>query len=83
METSIFEMMEQKRLETKQGSIFYWYSKCGDTNVTMVFLHGLTADLKNKFLIIGDRPVYCAGMHLPTENRGHIKSSHMMMQLKF
>lgn len=44
METSIFEMMERKRLETDQGSIFYWYSKCGDTNVTMVFLHGLTAD---------------------------------------
>ena len=44
METSIFEMMERKWLETDQGSIFYWYSKCSDANVTMVFLHGLTAD---------------------------------------
>ena len=44
METSIFEMMERKRLVTDQGSIFYWYNKCGDTNVTLVFLHGLTAD---------------------------------------
>ena len=42
METSIFEMMERKRLVTDQGSIFYWYNKCGDTNVTLVFLHGLT-----------------------------------------
>lgn len=50
-------MMERKRLETAQGSIFYWYSKCGDTSVTMVFLHGLTADHtlfeKTNFSLLG------------------------------
>lgn len=44
METSIFEMMEQKQLDTEQGSVFYWYSQCSNTDLTLVFLHGLTAD---------------------------------------
>lgn len=44
METSIFEMMEQKQLDTDQGSVFYWYSQCGNGDLTLVFLHGLTAD---------------------------------------
>ena len=44
METSIFEMMQEKQLVTKRGIVFYWYSKCSDADTTLVFLHGLTAD---------------------------------------
>ena len=44
METSIFEMMQEKQLVTKRGTVFYWYSKCSDADTTLVFLHGLTAD---------------------------------------
>lgn len=44
METRIFEMMEQKQLDTDQGSVFYWYSQYGNGDLALVFLHGLTAD---------------------------------------
>lgn len=44
MENSIFEMMEQKQLDTERGPVVYWCSKQGDGDAAMVFLHGLTAD---------------------------------------
>lgn len=44
METSIFEIMQEKQLATKQGTVYYWYSKCTSADATLVFLHGLTAD---------------------------------------
>lgn len=44
METSIFEMMQEKHLDTERGPVFYWYSRCSHTDTTLVFLHGLTAD---------------------------------------
>lgn len=43
MEKSIFEIMQQKRLDTDNGSVVYWVSKCQSVN-KLVFLHGLTAD---------------------------------------
>lgn len=36
-------MMEQKRIGTDKGPIVYWISKC-QSEYTLVFLHGLTAD---------------------------------------
>lgn len=44
MEKNIFEMMERKQLETKNGAVIYWISKFQHTAQTLVFLHGLTAD---------------------------------------
>lgn len=43
MEKNIFEMMEKKQLETGNGPVAYWISKC-QSEITLVFLHGLTAD---------------------------------------
>lgn len=43
MEKSIFEIMQQKQLDTDNGSVVYWISKSQCVN-TLVFLHGLTAD---------------------------------------
>lgn len=43
MEKSIFETMQQKQLDTSNGSVVYWISK-GQYEKTLVFLHGLTAD---------------------------------------
>lgn len=43
MGTSIFELMQQKQFHTEHGSIVYWISN-GESEYTLVFLHGLTAD---------------------------------------
>lgn len=43
MEKNIFEKMEQRQLDTDNGTVVYWISKC-QSEITLVFLHGLTAD---------------------------------------
>lgn len=44
MEKDIFEIMQEKHLNTKNGEVCYWVSKVNNNRTTLVFLHGLTAD---------------------------------------
>lgn len=60
--------MIEKNIKSEDGTVYYWTSKC-DSEVTIVFLHGLTADhhlfdkqvehLKGKYnLIVWDCPLH-------------------------
>lgn len=44
MEESIFEVMLEKHCDTNNGRIFYWVNEQIGQSLTLVFLHGLTAD---------------------------------------
>lgn len=44
MEKGIFEIMQEKHLNTKNGKVCYWVSRVNNNQINLVFLHGLTAD---------------------------------------